>query len=112
MVARQKFMPKDTPESLGMSCYNFVVGFVLCKFSRMLIKTRSELIASGIPKEQAEKEAPIQKEVEAMLLKWKMKPETRQLWNLMNGSCHAGTDQTFGRLDSFISKTLLRIGNI
>jgi len=104
MVARQKFMPKDTPESLGMKGDKFV-GLCYVKFSDAYKNEVSELIASGIPKEQAEKEAPIQKEVEAMLLKWEDgEPETRQLWNLMNGWCYAGMDETFGRLEISFQK--------
>jgi arginyl-tRNA synthetase len=104
MVARQKFMPKDTPESLGMKGDKFV-GLCYVKFSDAYKNEVSELIASGIPKEQAEKEAPIQKEVEAMLLKWEDgDPETRQLWNLMNGWCYAGMDETFGRLEISFQK--------
>lgn len=104
MVARQKFMPNDTPESLGMKGDKFV-GLCYVKFSDAYKNEVSELIASGIPKEQAEKEAPIQKEVEAMLLKWENNdPETRQLWNLMNGWCYAGMDETFSRLEVSFQK--------
>lgn len=104
MVARQKFMPKDTPESLGMKGDKFV-GLCYVKFSDAYKNEVSERIASGIPKEQAEKEAPIQKEVEEMLLKWENNdPETRQLWNLMNGWCYAGMDETFSRLEISFQK--------
>lgn len=98
MVARRKFLPDATPESTGMKGDKFV-GDCYVRFSEAYKKEVEELVAGGMAKEQAEKEAPIQKEVEAMLVKWEENdPETRALWTLMNGWCYEGMQQTFDRL--------------
>ena len=99
MVARQRFLPDATPETLGMKGDKFV-GECYVRFSDALKAEVAELMAAGMTKEQAEKEAPLQKEVEAMLVKWEENdPDTRALWTLMNGWCYEGMQQTFDRLD-------------
>jgi arginyl-tRNA synthetase len=98
MVARQRFMPDSTPESSGMKPDKFV-GNCYVKFSDEYKAQVNELMARGMAKEQAEKEAPIQKEVEQMLIQWEENdPEVRTLWAEMNGWCYAGMQTTFDRL--------------
>ena len=99
MVARQKFLPNETPETTAMKGDKFV-GDCYVKYSDAYKAEVELLVSNGMPKDQAEKEAPIQKEVEAMLLKWeKGDAETRELWTLMNGWCYDGMQQTFDKLD-------------
>jgi arginyl-tRNA synthetase len=98
MVARQRFMPDATPESTGMKPDKFV-GACYVKFSDVYKAQVNELVAGGMAKEQAEKEAPIQKDVEQMLIQWEENdPEVRSLWAEMNGWCYAGMQTTFDRL--------------
>lgn len=98
MVARQRFLPDETPETLGVKGDKFV-GECYVRFSNAYKEEVAALIAQGRTKEQAEKEAPLQQEVEAMLIKWEENdPETRALWNLMNGWCYEGMQVTFDRL--------------
>jgi arginyl-tRNA synthetase len=98
MVARQKFMPNETPETTGMKADKFV-GECYVKFSNAYKEQVDALVATGIPKDVAEKEAPLQKEVEAMLVKWEENdPAVRALWAEMNGWCYEGMQVTFDRL--------------
>lgn len=104
MVAHQRFLPNETPASAGMKGDKFV-GECYVRFSDALKAEVTELVAAGMPKEQAEKEAPLQKEVDAMLLKWEEgDPETRKLWSLMNGWCYEGMQYTFDRLEVSFDK--------
>ena len=56
-------------------------------------KQVEELIEAGKPKEEAEKEAPIMKETQQMLLDWEAgKAEVIELWKKMNGWVYEGFD--------------------
>lgn len=99
MVARQQFMPNETPESTSMKGDKFV-GECYVRFANAYKAEVENMVANGMPKEQAEKEAPLQKQVEAMLLKWEEgDAETRELWHLMNGWCYEGMQETFDKLE-------------
>jgi arginyl-tRNA synthetase len=64
------------------------------------------LIAAGMDKEQAEKEAPIMKAAQQMLVDWEAgKPEVIELWKTMNSWVYAGFDQTYKRIGSDFDKT-------
>jgi arginyl-tRNA synthetase len=53
-------------------------------------------VANGLSKEEAEKEAPIMKEAQEMLIKWEQKePETYALWERMNHWVYDGFDVTY-----------------
>ena len=60
----------------------------------MLIKRKwKHLVASGMNKEEAEKEAPIMKAAQQMLIDWEAgDPEVMELWKKMNGWVYAGFD--------------------
>ncbi len=76
------------------------MGECYVRFSDALKTEIAGLVAAGMPMEQAEKEAPLHKEVEAMLLKWEENDtETRALWTLMNAWCYEGMQQTFDWLE-------------
>jgi arginyl-tRNA synthetase len=63
------------------------------------------LIAAGMDKEQAEKEAPIMKAAQQMLVDWEAgKPEVIALWKTMNSWVYAGFDQTYKRIGSDFDK--------
>ncbi len=64
------------------------------------------LMASGVNKEQAEKEAPIMKGAQQMLVDWEAgKPEVIKLWKTMNAWVYAGFDETYKRIGSDFDKT-------
>lgn len=104
MVARKRFYPNDTPQTLGMKGDKFV-GECYVKYSDAYKAEVDALVLQGMAKEQAEKEAPIQKEVEEMLIQWEENNlEVRALWSLMNGWCYEGMQETFDKLEIAFDK--------
>ncbi len=73
----------------------------------MYIKKQvEELIKGGKTKEEAEKEAPIMKKTQQMLLDWENgKHDVRDLWKMMNGWVYKGFDETYKRIGSDFDKT-------
>lgn len=105
MLAWQKFANGATPSSTGTKGDHFV-GEYYVKFSDALKKQVDELVAGGMPKDQAEKEAPIMKEAQQMLFDWEAgKPEVIELWKTMNGWVYEGFDVTYKRIGSDFQKT-------
>lgn len=95
MIAWQKFGNGETPESSGLKG-DKLVGKYYVIFDQEYKKQIQELVAQGMDKEQAEKEAPILKEAQEMLLKWERKEaETYALWEKMNGWVYDGFDVTY-----------------
>jgi arginyl-tRNA synthetase len=95
MVAWQKFGEGETPESSGLKG-DKLVGKYYVIFDQKYKAQIAELIEAGKPKEEAEKEAPIIKEAQEMLLKWEQKdPETYALWEKMNGWVYKGFENTY-----------------
>ena len=98
MVAWQDFGNGETPESSGIKG-DHLVGKYYVKFDKYYKKEIADLVASGMEKEQAEKEAPIFKKAQEMLLKWEAKDvEVRSLWEKMNTWVYSGFDVTHKRL--------------
>jgi arginyl-tRNA synthetase len=63
-------------------------------------------MAGGMTKEEAEKEAPIMKATQQMLLDWEAgKPEVIKLWNKMNGWVYEGFDKTYQKIGADFQKT-------
>jgi len=105
MIAWQRFANGATPASSGMKGDHFV-GDYYVKFNDAYKKEMDELVASGMSKEQAEKEAPIMKETQQMLIDWEAgKPEVMELWRMMNGWVYEGFNQTYQRIGSDFDKT-------
>lgn len=95
MVAWQKFGEGETPESSGMKG-DKLVGKYYVIFDQKYKAQIAELVEGGKTKEEAEKEAPIMKEAQDMLLKWEQKdPETYALWEKMNGWVYKGFENTY-----------------
>jgi len=95
MVAWQKFGEGETPESSGMKG-DKLVGKYYVIFDQKYKEQIKELVESGKSKEEAEKEAPIMKEAQEMLLKWEQKePETYALWEKMNSWVYKGFENTY-----------------
>ena len=100
MIAWQLFANGATPASTHTKGDHFV-GEYYVKFNDEYKKQTSELIAQGMTKEQAEKEAPIMKGAQQMLLDWEAgKPEIIDLWKKMNGWVYEGFDITYQRIGS------------
>jgi arginyl-tRNA synthetase len=95
MVAWQKFGEGETPESADMKG-DKLVGKYYVIFDQKYKAQITELVEAGKTKEEAEKEAPIMKEAQDMLLKWEQKdPETYALWEKMNGWVYKGFENTY-----------------
>ncbi|GAA0893419.1 arginine--tRNA ligase [Fulvivirga kasyanovii] len=98
MVAWLKFGNGEIPETAGKKG-DKLVGDYYVKFDQEYKKQIAELTDQGMEKEQAEKEAPIMKEAQEMLLKWEQKePETYALWQKMNGWVYSGFDVTYHQM--------------
>ena len=98
MVAWLEFGNNETPESSGRKG-DHLVGKYYIEFDKHYKKEITDLVASGIEREQAEKEAPILIKAKEMLLKWEAKDvEVRALWKKMNRWVFDGFATTYKRL--------------
>ncbi len=98
MLAWQKFGNGETPESTNKKG-DHLVGDYYVAFDKAYKAEIAELVEKGMSKEEAEKEAPLMKEAQAMLRKWEAKdPEVYELWQKMNGWVYDGFDVTYKRL--------------
>lgn len=98
MVAWQLFAEGATPESTGIKG-DHLVGDYYVKFNDVYQQQIADLVSSGTDKKTAEKEAPIMKQAQEMLVKWEDGDmEIRSLWATMNGWVYDGFDKTYDRL--------------
>ena len=105
MYAWEKCFDGATPESTGIKG-DHLVGDCYVAFNKILQEEVVALTASGMPKEQAEKEAPCIKAVHEMLVKWEEgDPAVRALWEKMNGWVFEGFDQTYKALGISFDRT-------
>ncbi len=104
MIAWQDFGHDETPQSTGIKGDHFV-GDYYVKFNDAYKKQVKELISGGMTEELAEKEAPIMKATQQMLLDWEAgKPEVMELWRRMNSWVYEGFDTTYQRIGSNFDK--------
>ena len=100
MIAWKLFANGETPESTGIKGDHFV-GKYYVQFNDEYKKQVEELIAAGKTKEEAEKEAPIMKATQQMLLDWEEgKPEVIELWKTMNQWVYDGFAVTYKKIGS------------
>mgnify|MGYP006286690537 FL=1 len=98
MIAWQLFGNGDTPEKAGKKGDQFV-GDYYVRFDQEYKRQVEELVAQGKDRKEAEQSAPIMTGAREMLRKWEADdPETRELWETMNGWVYEGFDQTYRRL--------------
>jgi arginyl-tRNA synthetase len=94
MLAWQKWGNGETPESSGIKG-DHLVGKYYVIFNQKL----AEDIAAGKSKDENERDAPLMKEAQEMLVKWEQgDPETVALWKQMNGWVYTGFDETYCKL--------------
>ncbi len=104
MIAWELFADGATPQSTNMKGDHFV-GEYYVKFNDEYKKQVEALVTGGMKKEEAEKEAPIMKGTQQMLLEWEAgKPEVIELWKKMNSWVYAGFDVTYKRIGSDFQK--------
>lgn len=104
MIAWEKFANGATPQSTHTKGDHFV-GDYYVKFNDEYKKQVEALIAKGMSKEEAEKEAPIMKETQEMLVKWEQGDEkVMTLWRTMNSWVYEGFDETYRKIGSDFDK--------
>lgn len=95
MLAWQKFGNGETPQSSGLKG-DHLVGKYYVEFDKAYKKEINQLTEKGLTKEEADKEAPIFKQAQEMLLKWENgDKEVVDLWKKMNGWVYEGFDITY-----------------
>lgn len=98
MLAWLKTANGETPETSGKKG-DHLVGDCYVAFNDIYKKEVEELVAGGMSKEEAEKNAPSLKEAQEMLLKWEQgDPEVRALWKKMNSWVYDGFNKTYADL--------------
>jgi arginyl-tRNA synthetase len=104
MVAWLEFAGGSTPASTGIKGDHFVGDFYVL-FGNELKKQIEIGMAAGLTKELAEKEAPLMKSAQQMLVDWEAGvPEVIELWKKMNAWVYAGFDVTYRRIGSDFDK--------
>ena len=104
MIAWQQFANGATPQSTNTKGDHFV-GEYYVKFNDEYKKQVAELVTRGMKKEEAEKEAPIMKGTQQMLVDWEAgQPDVINLWKKMNGWVYEGFDVTYKRIGSDFQK--------
>lgn len=105
MIAWQLFANGATPQSTNTKGDHFV-GDYYVKFNDEYKKQIEELKAKGLTQEDAEKNAPIMKATQQMLIDWEAgKPDIIELWKNMNSWVYDGFNTTYTRIGSDFEKT-------
>ncbi|MFM2206735.1 MAG: Arginine--tRNA ligase [Bacteroidota bacterium] len=105
MLAWKKFGNGETPESSGMKG-DHLVGKYYVLYDKKYREQVDELVAGGRSKEDAEKQAPLQSEIQKMLRDWEAgDPDTISLWKTMNGWVYDGFAVTYDELGVDFDKT-------
>ncbi|MFZ9261995.1 MAG: arginine--tRNA ligase [Chitinophagaceae bacterium] len=105
MIAWKRFANGATPSSTNKKGDHFV-GDYYVMFNDAYKTEVEELVQKGMSKADAEKEAPIMKETQQMLIDWENgKPEVIELWKTMNQWVYDGFEITYRRIGSDFDKT-------
>jgi len=98
MLAYLEHGQGETPESSGMKG-DHLVGKYYVKFDAVYKQEVGELIAKGVPEEEAKNQAPSLLKAQEMLRKWEEgDEEVRALWRKMNGWVYQGFDETYRKI--------------
>lgn len=98
MLAWQRFGNGETPESSGLKG-DKLVGKYYVEFDKAFKAEVEAMVAGGMAREVAEKEAPILLEAQEMLRRWEANdPAVRALWSTMNGWVYDGFNATYTRM--------------
>ncbi len=105
MIAWQKFANGATPADTHQKGDHFV-GDYYVKYNDAYKAEVAALVAGGMLQETAEKEAPILKGAQAMLLQWEQgDAATIDLWKRMNAWVYEGFEVTYKKIGSDFLKT-------
>jgi arginyl-tRNA synthetase len=98
MLAYSKFGNGESPESSGIKG-DHLIGKYYVLFDKEYKKQILELVESGVSKETAEKEAPMLREAQEMLIAWEDgNEEVVALWRRMNQWVYDGFEVTYRRM--------------
>lgn len=98
MIAWEKFGNNETPASTGVKG-DHLVGKYYVLFDKKFREQVENLVKQGMSREDAEKKAPLQKEIEEMLRKWEAGDNhTINLWKTMNSWVYEGFAVTYKNL--------------
>ncbi|MET0392321.1 MAG: arginine--tRNA ligase, partial [Chitinophagaceae bacterium] len=104
MITWKLFANGATPESTGIKGDHFV-GDYYVQFGTEHKKEMEKLMADGMTKEEAEKNAPIMQATQQMLLDWENgDPDVRALWQKMNSWVYEGFNETYKKIGSDFDK--------
>ena len=105
MYAWQVLGNGETPQSSGKKG-DPLGGDYYVAFNNLYKKEVDELVAGGMAKEDAEKNAPSLKAAQEMLFKWENgDAEVVELWKTMNGWVYEGFDKTYNDLGINFDRT-------
>lgn len=105
MIAWQLFANGATPSTTGTKGDHFVGDYYVL-FGDVLKEQVAELLASGVPAAEAEREAPIMKAAQQMLVDWEAgDPSVMALWSQMNSWVYEGFAATYKVIGSDFNKT-------
>ncbi len=105
MLAWLKTGNGETPETSGKKG-DHLVGDYYVAFNNMYKEEVDRLVAGGMSKEEAEKEAPSLREAQEMLFKWEQgDEEVVALWRKMNSWVYDGFDKTYSALGIAFDRT-------
>lgn len=105
IVAWQLFANGATPENTGIKG-DHLVGDYYVLFGKEHKKQVQELVEKGMNEEEAEKEAPIMKAAQQMLVDWESgNADVIRLWKEMNDWVYKGFDVTYKRIGIDFDKT-------
>ncbi|WP_080058821.1 arginine--tRNA ligase [Spirosoma aerolatum] len=105
MLAYKLFGNDETPEQAGMKG-DHLIGKYYVLFDKAYKQQVEEMAGQGIPKEEAEKKAPLMLEVQQMLRLWEQgDPETVALWRKLNDWVYTGFDATYQSIGVSFDKT-------
>jgi arginyl-tRNA synthetase len=104
MIAWQLFANGATPQSTNTKGDHFV-GEYYVKFNDAYKLEIKELVANGMEEKLAEKEAPLMKATQEMLLQWEVgDAAVMELWKKMNGWVYEGFDATYKSIGTDFDK--------
>jgi arginyl-tRNA synthetase len=105
MLAWQKYGDGETPQSSKMKG-DHLVGKYYVLFDKKFKVQKEALLERGVDVEEADKQVPLQHEVQEMLRKWEAgDPDTIALWKRMNGWVYEGFEETYKALGVTFDKT-------
>lgn len=95
MLAYRLFGNGETPESAGIKG-DHLVGKYYVVFDKHYKQEVEALVAQGLSKEEAEKQAPLMLQAQQMLVQWEQNdPAVKALWQQMNGWVLEGFNDTY-----------------